>query len=166
MRRVAVFVDGSNLYRSLRERGLLPVDMTKLAWRLAGGRPASMRFYTAPFRRHEGFVKSLEARGWIVVQGHLSREGGEKGVDVALAVDLLLAAAGGIYDEAVLVSGDGDLARAVEAARELGFPVRVAQFQDAIARELAAVAAEVELLDGLDWEGIKERRDRVAAYSG
>jgi hypothetical protein len=165
MRRVAIFVDGSNLYRSLRERGLLPVDMTKLAWTLARGRPASMRFYTAPFRRHEGFVKSLEARGWIVVHGHLSREGGEKGVDVALAVDLLLAAAGGLYDEAVLVSGDGDLARAVEAARELGFPVRVVQFQDAIGRELAAVATEVELLDGLDWEEFRERK-HVAVHSG
>jgi uncharacterized LabA/DUF88 family protein len=166
MRRVAIFVDGSNLYRSLKERGLLPVDMTRLAWRLAGGRPASMRFYTAPFRGHQGFVKSLESRGWIVVQGHLSREGGEKGVDVALAVDLLLSAAGGIYDEAVLVSGDGDLARAVEAARELGFPVRVVQFQDAIARELAAVAAEVELLDGLDWEELRERKEHVAVHSG
>jgi uncharacterized LabA/DUF88 family protein len=166
MRRVAIFVDGSNLYRSLKERGLLPVDMTRLAWKLARGRPASMRFYTAPFRRHEGFVKSLEARGWIVVQGHLSHEGGEKGVDVALAVDLLLAAAGGLYDEVVLVSGDGDLARAVEAARELGFRVRVAQFQDAIARELAAAAAEVELLDGLDWEELRSRREYVGAHNG
>lgn len=165
MKRVGIFVDGSNLYRSLKERGLLPVDMTKLAWTLARGRPASMRFYTAPFRRHEGFMRSLEARGWIVVQGHLSREGGEKGVDVALAVDLLLAAAGGIYDEAVLVSGDGDLARAVEAARELGFPVRVAQFQDAIARELAAAAAEVQLLDGLEWEELREKREYVGAHN-
>jgi uncharacterized LabA/DUF88 family protein len=90
-------------------------------------------------------------------------------VDVALAVDLLLAAAGGIYDEAVVVSGDGDLARAVEAARELGFPVRVAQFQDAIARELAAAAAEVELLEGLDWDSLRERREHkehVGAHSG
>ena len=165
MKRVGIFVDGSNLYRSLKERGLLPVDMTKLAWTLARGRPASMRFYTAPFRKHEGFMRSLEARGWIVVQGHLSREGGEKGVDVALAVDLLLAAAGGIYDEAVLVSGDGDLARAVEAARELGFPVRVAQFQDAIARELAAAAAEVQLLDGLEWEELREKREYVGAHN-
>jgi len=165
VKRVGIFVDGSNLYRSLKERGLLPVDMTKLAWTLARGRPASMRFYTAPFRRHEGFMRSLEARGWIVVQGHLSREGGEKGVDVALAVDLLLAAAGGIYDEAVLVSGDGDLARAVEAARELGFPVRVAQFQDAIARELAAAAAEVQLLDGLEWEELREKREYVGAHN-
>jgi uncharacterized LabA/DUF88 family protein len=66
----------------------------------------------------------------------------------------------------VLVSGDGDLARAVEATRELGFPVRVAQFQDVIARELAAVAAEVELLDGLDWEELRSGREYVEVNSG
>jgi uncharacterized LabA/DUF88 family protein len=85
-------------------------------------------------------------------------------VDVALAVDMLLAAAGGLSEEAVLVSGDGDLPRAVEAARELGLSVRGAQFQDAIVRELAGAAAEVTLLDGLDWKEL--RRERVGAYSG
>lgn len=64
----------------------------------------------------------------------------------------------------VLVSGDGDLRRAVEAAQELGPRVRVAQFQDVIARELAGAAAEVTLLDGLDWKEL--RRERVGAYSG
>ena len=84
-------------------------------------------------------------------------------MDVALAVDMLLAAAGGLSEEAVLVSSDGDLARAVEAARELGFPVRVVQFQDAIARELASAATEMGLLDGLDWK--EPRREYVEAHS-
>jgi len=82
---------------------------------------------------------------------------------VAFAVDLLLAAAGGIYDEAILVSGDGDLPRAVEAARELGLSVRGAQFQDAIVRELAGAATEMGLLDGLDWK--EPRREYVEAHS-
>lgn len=157
MKRVAVFVDGSNLYRALKERRLLPVDLTSLAWRLAGGRPASMRFYTAPFPGHGSFMRSLEARGWLVVTGHTRNTGNghrEKGVDVALAVDLVLAAAGGLYDRAVLVSGDGDLARAVEAARELGLPVTVAQFQEYISSYLARAAAEVVLLDGVDWKAL------------
>jgi hypothetical protein len=50
---------------------------------------------------------------------------------------------GRLYEEVVLVSGDGDLRRAVEAARELGLSVRGAQFQDAIVRELASAATEM-----------------------
>jgi len=42
--------------------------------------------------------------------------------------------------------------------------VRAAQFQDVIARELAGAAAEVTLLDGLDWKEL--RRERVGACSG
>jgi uncharacterized LabA/DUF88 family protein len=84
-------------------------------------------------------------------------------VDVALAVDMLLAAAGSLSEEAVLVSGDGDLARAVEAARELDLSVRGAQLQDAIVRELTSAATEMGLLDGLDWK--EPRREYVEAHS-
>ncbi len=63
----------------------------------------------------------------------------------------------------VLVSGDGDLRRAVEAARELGLSVRGARFQDAIVRELASEATEMDLLDGLDWK--EPRREHVEAHS-
>ncbi|WP_448377647.1 NYN domain-containing protein [Fervidobacterium sp.] len=161
MARVAVFVDGSNLYVELRRRGFLPVDMTALAWTLAGGRPASMRFYTAPFAKgHEAFTHTLQKKGWLVVEGR-STPRGEKGVDVGLAVDLVLAAAGGLYDRAVLISGDGDLVRAVEAARELGLEVVVAQFQDAIAQDLARVASEVRLLEALPWTSLRYAKEAV-----
>jgi uncharacterized LabA/DUF88 family protein len=40
----------------------------------------------------------------------------EKGVDVGLAIDLLMYAGSDEYDVGVLVSGDGDLARAVWVA--------------------------------------------------
>jgi uncharacterized LabA/DUF88 family protein len=70
---------------------------------------------------------------------------------------------GRLYEEVVLVSGDGDLPRAVEAARELGLSVRGAQFQDAIVRELASAATEMGLLDGLDWK--ESQREHVEAHS-
>lgn len=79
---------------------------------------------------------------------------------MALAVDMLLAAAGGLSEEAVLVSGDGNLP---EAARELDLSVRGAQFQDAIVWELASAATEMGLLDGLDWK--EPRREYVEAHS-
>ncbi len=44
----------------------------------------------------------------------------EKGIDVALAVDILrLAAVEGSYDVGVVFSGDTDLAPAIEAVQEL-----------------------------------------------
>ena len=159
--KTAVFVDGSNLYVELRRRRLLPVDMTALAWTLVGGRPASMRLYTAPFARsHETFTHTLQKKGWLVVEGRATPKG-EKGVDVGLAVDLVLAAADGLYDRAILVSGDGDLARAVEAARELGLEVMVAQFQDAIAQDLARAASEVRLLEALPWPSLRYAKEAV-----
>jgi len=50
-----------------------------------------------------------------VVDGRAIYE--EKGVDVALAVDMLTGAFEGSYDTGVLVSSDGDFKPAVEAAR-------------------------------------------------
>jgi hypothetical protein len=44
-----------------------PQTGRRLALEPAGGRLASMRPCTAPFRGHGGFVRSPEARGWLVV---------------------------------------------------------------------------------------------------
>ncbi len=52
----------------------------------------------------------------------------EKGVDMRLGVDMLAAAAKDMYDTAVLVSGDGDIAEAVKAVKELGRQAEVAAF--------------------------------------
>lgn len=44
----------------------------------------------------------------------------EKGVDVQLAVDMVKLAVANTYDVAVLVSGDGDFAAAVDLVKQLG----------------------------------------------
>ena len=53
----------------------------------------------------------------------------EKGVDVALAVDMLTGAFEDLYDAAVLVSSDGDFKPAVEAVQRLGKRVEYLYFQ-------------------------------------
>jgi len=50
----------------------------------------------------------------------------EKGVDTNIVVDMLSMAYKNIYDTAILVSGDGDFAGAIEAVKELGKHVEVA----------------------------------------
>jgi uncharacterized LabA/DUF88 family protein len=52
----------------------------------------------------------------------------EKGVDVALATDLLLMAANGSYDVAIVCCGDEDLKKAVEGVKSLGKEIYVAAF--------------------------------------
>ena len=53
----------------------------------------------------------------------------EKGVDINIAVDMLKFAYSGIYDTAILVSGDGDFALAIQAVKDLGKHVEVAYFR-------------------------------------
>ncbi len=53
----------------------------------------------------------------------------EKGVDVQLAVDMLQFAVSNTYDVAILVSGDGDFAPAVEAVKKLGKHVELGRVE-------------------------------------
>lgn len=154
MRKV-LMVDGGNLYFSLRERGLLPVSMEAVAERIApGGRK---RFYTAPFRGHGKFLTALEKSGWTVRILRTRKRFGEEGVDVALAVDMVLQAAAGTK-EIVLVSGDADLVPAVEAAQALGAKVTVWAFQGELSPDLARAVDEVGLLDGLPWKELAYKK--------
>lgn len=59
----------------------------------------------------------------------MSQTQGEKGIDVALAVDALQVALYGKIDIAVLVTGDGDFVPLVRALNEQGVRVLVAFFQ-------------------------------------
>ena len=69
----------------------------------------------------------------------------EKGVDVMVATDLLKLAWDDLYDVAVLVSGDGDFAYAVQAVKNLGKHVEVAAFPANLSAELANVADDRQL---------------------
>jgi len=54
----------------------------------------------------------------------------EKGVDVALATDMLSLAIEGAYDVAILVSGDYDYHKAVEAIKKRNLYVEIAYFRN------------------------------------
>ena len=70
----------------------------------------------------------------------------EKGVDIMLATDLLRFAWNDLYDVAILVSGDGDFAYALQAAKDRGKHVEVAAFSSNLSWELAQVADDREFL--------------------
>ena len=72
----------------------------------------------------------------------------QKGVDTLLALDLVRLAGNGVYDVAVLITGDRDLAGAVQAVQELGCQVVLATPKlESTAKELRQLADEIVVVD-------------------
>ncbi len=127
--RVAIFIDGSNLFYAALQLGI-EIDYTKLLLRLAGGsRLLRAFFYTGVDRTNEkqqGFLLWMRRNGYRVIAKDLIQlpDGSKKAnLDVEIAVDLM--ALVGSYDTAVIVSGDGDLAYAANAVSYRGARVEV-----------------------------------------
>ncbi|WP_432457934.1 NYN domain-containing protein [Cellulomonas iranensis] len=144
--RLAVYVDGFNLYHGLHDkwcRRYLWLDLTALARAL---RPrsdvVSVTYFTAPVlgdaeaaSRQSAYVAALKAhsKGLLRdVQGRYQTKeqrcrqcGGsytryeEKETDVNIAVSLVADAAEGAMDAALIVSADSDLTPAIKTARRL-----------------------------------------------
>jgi uncharacterized LabA/DUF88 family protein len=133
--RVAVFIDGANVYRAFKTVwGSGKYSPLKLARELAAGRDlVHARFYIAAVTQQMGaalyadqqrFLAHLKQQpGLTVWTGRMAQTAGrwyEKGVDVKIATDLVALAHAAEYEVAILVSGDGDLAPAVHEVRRLG----------------------------------------------
>jgi uncharacterized LabA/DUF88 family protein len=142
--RVAVYIDGFNLYFGLCDRGWRRypwLDLPAFAARLLspGQTLVVVKYFTARVRgdpgkieRQSAYLQALEARGGLTVlygryqertkQCHSCRrlwtEYEEKMSDVRLAVELLRDAYSGLYDTALIVSADGDLEPPIEAVRQ------------------------------------------------
>lgn len=142
--RVAVFIDGNNLFHAARFHNI-DVDYNKLLRVLLGdGRLLRAFFYTgvdAGAERQQGFLLWMRRNGFRVVQKELKTfyDGTRKAnLDVEIAVDMLSLA--GRYDTAVLVSGDEDFVYAVNAVAYKGCRVEVAGFRSNTAPRLIDVA--------------------------
>jgi len=85
----------------------------------------------------------------------------EKGIDIMLATDLLHFAWNNLYDVAILVSGDGDYAYALQAAKNMGKHVEVAYFESNVSRDLLEVADNRHLMDQNFFKGVLRRRKRI-----
>ena len=150
--RVAIFIDGSNLYHSLEENcRRFDLDFGAFADKLCRGRPLFRTYYynvlrdqdrnPQAYQDQQKFLSALYNTPYLEVRLGTSKMRGdvavEKGVDIMLATDLLRFAWDNLYDVAVLVSGDGDFAYAVKAAKDLGKHVEVAAFDSNLSWELA-----------------------------
>lgn len=142
--RVAVFIDGNNLFHAARFHNL-DIDYNKLLRVLLGdGRLLRAFFYTgvdAGAERQQGFLLWMRRNGFRVVQKELKTfyDGTRKAnLDVEIAVDMLSLA--GKYDTAILVSGDEDFVYAINAVAYKGCRVEVAGFRSNTAPKLIDVA--------------------------
>ncbi len=144
--RVAVYVDGLNLYYGLKSRGLRRyywLDLRRLAERLLrpGQRLEMVRYFTARFLprddpeqplRQDAYLKALATRPDLTIQYgyHLpktitcrscgaSRETfEEKMTDVNIAIALFRDAVQDAFDTAIIISADSDLAGPIDAMRQ------------------------------------------------
>lgn len=142
--RVAIFIDGANLFYAALQLGI-EIDYTKLLVRLtAGSKLLRSFFYTGVDRTNEkqqGFLLWMRRNGYRVVTKELVQlpDGSKKAnLDVEIAVDMMTLA--GSYDTAVLVSGDGDLAYAVNAVSYKGVRVEVVSLRSMTNDHLINVA--------------------------
>lgn len=142
--RVAVFIDGNNLFHAARFHNI-DIDYNKLLRHLLGdGRLLRAFFYTGVdvgAERQQGFLLWMRRNGFRVVQKELKTfyDGTRKAnLDVEIAVDMLSLA--GRYDTAVLVSGDEDFVYAINAVAYKGCRVEVAGFRSNTAPRLIDVA--------------------------
>jgi uncharacterized LabA/DUF88 family protein len=140
LRKVEIFIDGTNFFLSQRNEGMtLRLDINRLATRLSAGYHfVKLRYYTSPlpfpgshrYRAQQRFFTELQksARIDLVLGRHEPRidmESGrryhvEKETDVNLAVDMVVGAYRDRYDVAMLVAGDTDYVRAIQAVQERG----------------------------------------------
>ncbi len=160
--RVAIFIDGSNLYHALE--GTLrrhDLDFTQFVAKLCGDRCLFRTYYynalqnvsqrPDAFREQQEFLDTLRKTPYLEVRlGTIKTEQGtqmEKGVDIMLGTDLLYFAWNNFYDTAILVSGDADFAYALQAVKNMGKHVEVAYFEGAASRDLLNIADARHQLD-------------------
>ena len=168
--KVAVFIDGSNLYNGMRDNlSNTRVNLEVFVRQLLEKRELFRAYYyNAPLTDdyendlREGqsrFFESLRRIPYVTVRlGRLHRrqDGSlvEKGIDVAIAVESLSLAYEDAYDTALIVSGDGDYVELVEALKRKGIHVECAMFKNQSAGVLIEYVDVFHPLDDLDWEAI------------
>jgi len=132
MKRFSIYLDGSNFYFSVKKKFRCKIDIEKFCKKLSEkGNLIAINYYIAPIKRLDNpemyveqqkfFEKLRQIPKLKIIFGRLEkrkRDGRvyfvEKATDVNLALDLVLDAQADIYDEAFLVSNDGDYSGAVK----------------------------------------------------
>jgi uncharacterized LabA/DUF88 family protein len=167
--RVAIFIDGSNLYHSLKNNfGRYDLFFSGFTAKLCGSRPLFRTYYynvlqdqtqwPETHKEQQEFLEVLNKTPYLEVRlGKTKVAQGvpiEKGIDVMLSTDLLYFAWNNSYDVAILVSGDSDFGYALQAVKNMGKHVEVAYFENAVSKDLLDLVDYRHLLDRSFFSGL------------
>ncbi len=178
--RVAIFIDGSNFYHSLKHTFFIRdnVDFKAVGFSslinkiLAGRLLIGVYYYNAPldwsrnpdiYSKQQRFFEDLKKLpGWHVVLCRLRKDKDGKytvkGDDIHLAVDMVSLAYENAFDTAILISGDGDFVPAVERLKKLGKQVENAYFHVSSSEFLKQICDSSALLDSIIADILKQKK--------
>ena len=159
---MAIFIDGSNLYHALEQScGRSDLNFASFITWLTKDLSLYRTYYyniiqeekrrPADHQQQQKFLEALSQVPYLETRfGKVAyREGQmiEKGVDIMLATDMLHYAWLDYYDMAVLVSGDGDFAYALQTVKNIGKFVQVVAFESNQSAELWKIGDTTTLLN-------------------
>jgi uncharacterized LabA/DUF88 family protein len=183
IKRVAVYIDGSNLYYKLKNCEIKNITYFGYAalsqWLARERKIIAKRYYIGVVRSKEGDAKSKKMQEsqvklfnhlqskkekFNVQRGYLMKNDGvfhEKGVDVKIAVDMLVGAYENLYDVAILVSSDTDLIPVIQKVKQLGKEVEYIGFSHKPSYGLIKNANETRLLTKNEGEQFQNLREKA-----
>ena len=162
--RTVILIDGSNFYFKLKDLGLHTLDFhfSHFIKFLSGNREVLRSTYFVGEVRTDGtahvqklynnqqkLIARLKHHGVRYQFGYLLKSDGkfhEKGVDVHIAVAILVAAYENVADRIILISSDTDLIPAVTKAQEKGKIVEYVGFSHKISLAMARTCRETRTL--------------------
>ena len=170
--RSMIFIDGSNLYHSLKNHfGRTDLDVGKFSRKLLGRRQlVRIYYYNARvglkeeperYRQQQAFFAGINAipycelrLGRLVYTNWPATPPFEKGIDIQLATDMITHGFKNNYDVAILVAGDNDFVSALQAVKDNGKHIEVALFgKEGSSRQLRTVADKVTTINARFLEG-------------
>jgi len=163
-----VFMDGSNVYHGMKNYAVdvgqpsYRIDFQKFVAQLVKGRTLIRAIYYCskkipPDAGQIEFVDYVRKCGIQVIEKPLKERRDpatgavvkryEKGVDVALATDLLGMAWEGVYDIGIIVSGDADYTEAVKRLMGKGRNIELVSWRKSCSSELSKAALNTIYID-------------------
>ena len=167
--RVAIFIDGSNLYHALEEScKRTDLNFPRFVQKLLRGRNLLRTYYynvlqdsrrkPQGYGQQQKFLSVLHNTPYLEVKlGRAAIRKGvavEKGVDIMLATDMLQLAWKNLYDTGILVSGDADFAYAVKTVKDMGKFIEVACFEVNQSKDLVEISDSIIELTPEFFEGV------------
>lgn len=168
VKKLMIFIDGANLLHASwdygkeieqPDYGVSVIEVRDVLASAAPDRELVRAYYygsedprNQKYQSQCGFHNALRYAGIDVTTKEIRHYGDvkkEKGVDVALATDLVYFGLRRFYDVAIVVSGDSDFVGAIEKVKdtEATIKIEIAQFRNSMGNELLKVADHFYPLD-------------------